>query len=214
MVKGEKHVGSADAKGNKEFSKETPAVGKKLTDLKKKEGTVTLVTPPSWFQNQDVSFCLINLSKRDKDGFADQLNTHMAKKNVNLYIWDDNNFSGLDPFGNESDAEYEKYLENWKPNQKGRDYSWLLNACRASTYIIMNMDYSSRPLMVWSGYILTLSKTFFINSNFDDAQAYAVLNRNKIAGVRESFPKIPKMKPKIPKIAPRVVPKIGLLMHL
>ena len=36
MVKGEKHVGSADAKGNKEFSKETPAVGKKLTDLKKK----------------------------------------------------------------------------------------------------------------------------------------------------------------------------------
>jgi hypothetical protein len=58
----------------------------------------------------------------------------------------------------------------------------------------MNMDYSSRPLMVWSGYILTLSKTFFINSNFDDAQAYAVLNRNKIAGVPEIFPKIAKMK--------------------
>ena len=186
--------GAQDQQGNKEFSKETPAIGKKLTNLKKKEGTVTLITPPSWFQNQDVSFCLINLSKRDKDSFADQLNKHMAKKNVNLYIWDDNNFSGLDPFGNESDAEYEKYLENWKPNQKGRDYSWLLNACRASTYIIMNMDYSSRPLMVWSGYILTLSKTFFINSNFDDAQAYAVLNRNKIAGVPEIFPKIAKMK--------------------
>ena len=186
--------GAQDKQGNKEFSKETPAIGKKLTNLKKKEGTVTLITPPSWFQNQDVSFCLINLSKRDKDSFADQLNKHMAKKNVNLYIWDDNNFAGLDPFGNESDAEYEKYLENWKPNQKGRDYSWLLNACRASTYIIMNMDYSSRPLMVWSGYILTLSKTFFINSNFDDAQAYAVLNRNKIAGVPEIFPKIAKMK--------------------
>tara|TARA_B100001113_G_scaffold262031_1_gene216961 strand:- start:1612 stop:2214 length:603 start_codon:yes stop_codon:yes gene_type:complete len=189
-----KNKGAQDKQGNKEFSKETPAIGKKLTDLKKKDGTVTLITPPSWFQNQDVSFCLINLSKRDKDSFADQLNKHMSKKNVNLYIWDDNNFSGLDPFGNESDAEYEKYLENWKPNQKGRDYSWLLNACRASTYIIMNMDYSSRPLMVWSGYILTLSKTFFINSNFDDAQAYAVLNRNKIAGVPEIFPKIAKMK--------------------
>jgi hypothetical protein len=194
MVKGEKHVGSTDLQGNKEFQKESPAVGKKLNDLKKKEGTVTLITPPSWFQNQDLSFTLINLSKRDKDGFADQLNQHMAKKNVNLYIWDDNNFSGLDPFGNESDAEYEKYLENWKPNQKGRDYGWLLNACRAANYIIMNMDYSSRPLMVWSGYILTLSKTFFINSNFDDAQAYTVLNRNKISGVPEIFPKIAKMK--------------------
>ena len=194
MAKGDKHVGATDIVGNKEAKKESPALGKKLVDLSEKKGTITLVTPPSWFTNQDKSFVLINLSKRDKDSFADQLNKHMAKKNVNLYIWDDNNFSGLDPFGNESDAEYEKYLENWKPNQKGRDYSWLLNACRASTYIIMNMDYSSRPLMVWSGYILTLSKTFFINSNFDDAQAYAVLNRNKIAGVPEIFPKIAKMK--------------------
>lgn len=189
-----KNKSPQDKQGNKEFSKETPAIGKKLSDLKKKEGTVTLITPPSWFQNQDVSFCLINLSKRDKDGFADQLNKHMSKKNVNLYIWDDNNFSGLDPFGNESDAEYEKYLEGWKPNQKGRDYSWLLNACRASTYVLMNMDYSSNPLKVWSGYILTLSKTFFINSNFDDAQAFAVLNRNKITGIPEVFPKIAKQR--------------------
>ena len=194
MAKGDKHVGQTDQQGNKEAAKEMPAVGQKLTNMKKKLGTITLVTPPSWFQNQDRSFCLINLSKRDKDVFAEALNKHMPKENINLYIWDDNNFSNLDPFGNESDAEYEKYLENWKPNQKGRDYSWLLNACRASTYIIMNMDYSSRPLMVWSGYILTLSKTFFINSNFDDAQAYAVLNRNKIAGVPEIFPKIAKMK--------------------
>ncbi len=48
--------GAQDKQGNKEFSKETPAIGKKLTNLKKKEGTVTLITPPPWFQNQDVSF--------------------------------------------------------------------------------------------------------------------------------------------------------------
>ena len=194
MAKGDKHVGSTDVSGNKELMKETPAVGKKLNDLKKKEGTVTLITPPSWFQNQDLSFCLINLSKRDKDGFADQLNKHHSKKNVNLYIWDDNNFSGLDPFGNESDAEYEKYLENWKPNQKGRDYSWLLNACRAATTIVMNMDYSSNQLKVWSGYILTMSKCWFINSNADDASSFGVLNRNIIAGMHELFPKIKKLK--------------------
>jgi len=99
----------------------------------------------------------------------------------------------LDPFGNESDAEYEKYLENWKPNAKARDYSWLLNACRASSHIIMNMDYGSNQLKVWSGYILTLSKTWFINSNFDDSQAFAVLNRNKIQGIPEIFPKIKKL---------------------
>ena len=193
MAKGDKHVGQTDQKGNKEAAKETPAVGQKLTAMKKKLGTITLVTPPSWFQNQDRSFCLINLSKRDKDVFAEALNKNMPKENINLYIWDDNNFSNLDPFGNESDAEYEKYLENWKPNAKARDYSWLLNACRASSHIIMNMDYGSNQLKVWSGYILTLSKTWFINSNFDDSQAFAVLNRNKIQGIPEIFPKIKKL---------------------
>lgn len=193
MAKGDKHIGETDQKGNKETEKEMPAVGQKLTDMKKKLGTITLVTPPSWFQNQDRSFCLINLSKRDKDVFAEALNKNMPKENINLYIWDDNNFSNLDPFGNESDAEYEKYLENWKPNAKARDYSWLLNACRASSHIIMNMDYGSNQLKVWSGYILTLSKTWFINSNFDDSQAFAVLNRNKIQGIPEIFPKIKKL---------------------
>ena len=193
MAKGDKHVGETDLQGNKEAAKEMPAVGQKLTNMKKKLGTITLVTPPSWFQNQDRSFCLINLSKRDKDVFAEALNKNMPKENINLYIWDDNNFSNLDPFGNESDAEYEKYLENWKPNAKARDYSWLLNACRASSHIIMNMDYGSNQLKVWSGYILTLSKTWFINSNFDDSQAFAVLNRNKIQGIPEIFPKIKKL---------------------
>ena len=36
------------------------------------------------------------------------------------------------------------------------------------------------------------TKTFFINSNFDDAQSFAVLNRNKIGGMHELFPKIKK----------------------
>tara|TARA_B100001057_G_scaffold497767_1_gene602830 strand:- start:1583 stop:2176 length:594 start_codon:yes stop_codon:yes gene_type:complete len=194
MAKGDKHVGATDIVGNKEAKKESPALGKKLVDLSEKKGTITLVTPPSWFTNQDKSFVLINLSKRDKDSFADQINKRMSKSNLTLYVWDDNNFSNLDPFGNESDANYEKYLENWRPNQKGRDYTWLLNACRQADHIIMNMDYSSNQLRVWAGYILTLSKTFFINSNFDDAQAFSVLNRNKIAGIPELLPKIAKIK--------------------
>lgn len=193
MARGDKHVGQTDVQGNKEAKQESPALGQKLVDLKEKKGTITLVTPPSWFSNQDKSFVLINLSKRDKDSFADQINKHMPRSNLTLYVWDDNNFSNLDPFGNESDAQYEKYLENWKPNAKGRDYTWLLNACRTANHVIMNMDYSSNQLRVWSGYILTLSKTFFINSNFDDAQAFSVINRNKIAGIPEVFPKIKKI---------------------
>ena len=178
--------------GNKEHEKTYAATGEKL-ELRKKMGTITMVTPPSFFQNQNRSFCLINLSKKDKDNFANEINKWFPKDDLTIYLWDDNNFSALDPFGTDSDPEYEQYLENWKPNAKARDYSWLLNACRAASHIIMNMDYGSNQLKVWSGYILTLSKTWFINSNFDDSQAFAVLNRNKIQGIPEIFPKIKKL---------------------
>mgnify|MGYP005997186749 FL=1 len=178
--------------GNKEQKSEISVTGEKL-DLRKKNGTITLVTPPSFFQNQNKSFCLINLSKKDKDNFADQINKYFPKDDLTVYLWDDNNFSALDPFGND-DPEYEKYLENWAPNKKGRDYTWLLNACRASTTVILNMDYSSNQMKVWSGYILTMAKTWFLNSNTDDSAAFGVLNRNKINNMAELFPKIKKLK--------------------
>ena len=178
--------------GNKIQETEISVTGEKL-DLRKKMGTITMVTPPSFFQNQNKSFCLINLSKKDKDNFADQINKYFPKEDLTIYLWDDNNFSALDPFGND-DPEYEKYLESWAPNKKGRDYTWLLNAARASTTVILNMDYSSNQMKVWSGYILTMAKTWFLNSNTDDASSFGVLNRNKIAGMHELFPKIKKLK--------------------
>ena len=178
--------------GNKTAPSEIAVTGEKLA-LRKKMGTITMVTPPSFFTNQNRSFCLINLSKKDKDNFADQINKYFPKDDLTIYLWDDNNFSALDPFGND-DPEYEKYLENWAPNKKGRDYTWLLNACRAATTVILNMDYSSNQMKVWSGYILTMAKTWFLNSNADDSAAFGVLNRNKINNMQELFPKIKKLK--------------------
>ena len=178
--------------GNKQQDQSYAATGEKL-ELRKKMGTITMVTPPSFFQNQNKSFCLVNLSRRDKDNFADQINKYFPKEDITIYLWDDNNFSNLDPFGGD-DPEYEKYLETWKPNQKGRDYTWLLNACRSATTVIMNMDYSSNQMKVWSGYILTMSKTWFLNSNPDDSASFGVLNRNKINNMQELFPKIKKLK--------------------
>ena len=60
--------------------------------------------------------------------------------------------------------------------------------------MILNMDYSSNQMKVWSGYILTMAKTWFLNSNTDDSASFGVLNRNKINGMHEVFPKIQKLK--------------------
>ena len=45
---------------NVQAKPEKPVIGAKL-EARKKQGTITLVTPPSFFQNQNRSFCLINL---------------------------------------------------------------------------------------------------------------------------------------------------------
>ena len=68
--------------GNKDLDqKPNAAVGEKLT-ARKKMGTITMVTPPSFFQNQNRSFCLVNLSKKDKDNFADQINKYFPKEDI------------------------------------------------------------------------------------------------------------------------------------
>ena len=51
MAKGDRDVSAQDLQGNKEKKSEIAVTGDKL-DLRKKNGTITLVTPPSFFQNQ------------------------------------------------------------------------------------------------------------------------------------------------------------------
>ena len=82
-------------KPNVQAKAEKPVIGKKL-ELRKKQGTITLVTPPSFFTNQNRSFVLVNLSKKDKDNFAEAINKWFPKDDLTIYLWDDNNFSGLD----------------------------------------------------------------------------------------------------------------------
>ena len=70
---------------NVEAKPEKPVIGAKL-EARKKQGTITLVTPPSFFQNQNRSFCLINLSKKDKDNFANAVNKWFPKEDLTIYL--------------------------------------------------------------------------------------------------------------------------------
>jgi hypothetical protein len=162
-------------------------------DTGQKLGQITLITPPDFFQSENISYCLINLSKRNKNSFADQLNHYMPRQDITVYLWDDNNFSVADSVEKE-DPAYQDQMRNWQQTQLNRDYNWLLNACKVASTVILNMDYISKPLMVWSGYILTLSKTYFINGNEKEARALEVLNRNRVESVPNLFERLYKNK--------------------
>lgn len=159
------------------------------SEVKEKLGKITLITPPDFLENQNNSFCLINFSKRDKDSFADQLNKHLPNENVTVYLWDDNNFSVADTM-EKTDPMYDSYVKKWQHNQINKDYTWLLNACRVANTVILNMEYISKSLLIWSGYILTLSKTHFINGNEAEAKALNALNRNRTPSVMHLFQKL------------------------
>jgi len=85
---------------------------------------------------------------------------------------------------------YNSYVKKWQHNQINKDYTWLLNACRVANTVILNMEYISKPLLIWSGYILTLSKTHFINGNEAEAKALNALNRNRTPSVMHLFQKL------------------------
>ena len=113
----------------------------------------------------------------------------MPDEDITVYLWDDNNFSVTDSI-EKDDPSYEEYLKKWRHDQTNRDYNWLLNACKIATTVILNMEYISKPLMTWSGYILTLSKTHFINGNDAEAKPLSVLNRNRVQSIPLLFQKL------------------------
>ena len=55
MAKGDRPVTPQDQKKNTEAQAENPVAGK-LNKVNKRMGTITLVTPPSFFTNQNKSF--------------------------------------------------------------------------------------------------------------------------------------------------------------
>lgn len=124
-------------------------------------GKIIIITPPSQLHNQNISFCLINTDDTIKDQFADQLNKNIPNRDINVYVWDDAQANG--------------------------DYIWLLNACRAATYIIVDMKSIAGQLAVLSGYILILPNTYYFDQ---DNSASSLLNTNKLSSVEQLFNKI------------------------
>jgi len=124
-------------------------------------GKIIIITPPSQLHNQNISFCLINIDEKSKNEFAEQLNKHILNEDINVYVWDE--------------------------AQAKDDHIWLLNACRSSTYIIIDMETITNQLAILSGYILTLPNTYYFNKG---NSAVELLNRNKASSMEQIFNKI------------------------
>ncbi len=74
-------------------------------------GMITVVTPPSMMNPEELSFTIINLKEKEKNHFAKELNTLFPNDNITVYIYDN--------IGNEE---------------------WLETAITKSKYVLMDKD--------------------------------------------------------------------------
>ena len=74
-------------------------------------GMITVVTPPSMMNPEELSFTIINLKEKEKNHFAKELNTLFPNDNITVYIYDN--------IGNEE---------------------WLEKAITKSKYVLMDKD--------------------------------------------------------------------------
>lgn len=119
--------------------------GNQMTD-------VTLITPPDKLFNTAYNILLINPSAEVRQGVSDIL--QKVSKEVNLYLFDDNNSS---------------------------DIEWLLETMVQSQITILDLDNSGSLVRNFASYIMSNTKTFYLTN--DQLTPYNLISANRIYDV-------------------------------
>ena len=119
-----------------------------MSDLTKK---ITLVTPPDFYENGNLSILFINLSEDDQDKVSSWLSNSTVSDHINIYF-----YSG------ESNVP------------------WLLYALSRCEYKYIDIDSKTFITDCLSSYILTKTNVFYKTSDNDLAAVYTHVNTNKI----------------------------------
>lgn len=118
-------------------------------------GKITLITPPDFFENNNLSILFLNLSDKDQD----IVSKFLAESNISIDV----NF----------------YVYNQETN-----VSWLLYAYNRCDYRFIDFNNSSIITNSLGGYLLTKSNTFFHSSDENLSAIYSHLNQNRITNIK------------------------------
>ena len=121
------------------------------------ESKITLITPPDFFENENVSVLFVNLSDQDQDSISQWLYNAQLKQDINLYV-----YSG-------------------EP-----EVAWFFYAMARCEYKYINIDGNNSVTQALSGYMLGKSKVFYKTDDATLAEVYSHINSNRIDRV-ETF---------------------------
>ena len=121
------------------------------------EGKITLITPPDFYENSNVSILFAHLNPEDQEVVGRWLSASSAKDDINIYFYNGET-----------------------------DVSWFLYALSRCEYKYIDLDDVNYISNALSGYMLGKGGVFYKTSNPDISAVYSHINSNRVKTI-EAF---------------------------
>ena len=119
-------------------------------------GKITLITPPDFFENGNVSVLFAHIDEQEQDVISKWLASNTSKENINFYV----------------------YSGETNP-------SWFLYAVNRCEYKYINMDCVNYITQALGGHILSKTDTYYKTSDSNLAAVYSHINGNRVEQVEQ-----------------------------
>jgi len=119
-------------------------------------GKITLITPPDFFENGNLSILLAHTTEEEQKIVSDWFGANDLKENINLYFY------------------------NGEPNP-----AWFLYATNRCDYKYINVDCVNYITQALSGYILSKNNFYYRTDDNDIAEVYEHINTKRIDNITQ-----------------------------
>ena len=121
---------------------------------------ITLITPPTIFQNNSIWIFLSDLSESEQDSLTKEL-LKLENQQFNIYYY------------------------NGEP-----ELEWLFHSFSCCDYRYLNLDNGSPSSKMISSYLLSKPNTFYSSTNSLEIELFRHINHNRVNDVLEFFQRI------------------------
>ena len=125
------------------------------------QGKLTLITPPDFYENSNLSILLMHLTEEEQDQLSRWLANNDIKIDVNIYL-----------YTNESNI------------------TWFLYALNRCDYKYINLDQVDFLTRSLGGYILGKSRSYYKTGDDNLASIYGHINSSRVSDVIKFFESI------------------------
>lgn len=115
---------------------------------------ITLITPPDFYENLNISLLFVNIKVQDQISISEWLGGSEVDEDINIYFF-----------------------------EKGQDLPWLLYAASAADYKFIDLDSCDVTDSFLIGYLLAKPNTFYTTSKKEILNMLGHINQNHVDSV-------------------------------